>query len=106
MVAGIPDRKQQLQALNLLILLLPPIHRDCLKVCVCVYFTFLCQMSTYSPGSGCVICVQYYEPAGYSTVVETNVSPISLDSLSLHKRAPILKRFLSVAKLLLHLQHL
>ena len=29
---GIPDRKQQLQALNLLILLLPPIHRDCLKV--------------------------------------------------------------------------
>ena len=29
---GIPDRKQQLQALNLLILLLPAVHRDCLKV--------------------------------------------------------------------------
>jgi len=33
-VESIPDRKQQLQALNLLILLLPPIHRDCLKVLV------------------------------------------------------------------------
>lgn len=33
-VENIPDRKQQLQALNLLILLLPPIHRDCLKILV------------------------------------------------------------------------
>lgn len=33
-VESIPDRKQQLQALNLLILLLPPIHRDCLKILV------------------------------------------------------------------------
>lgn len=31
-VESIPDRRQQLQALNLLILLLPSIHRDCLKL--------------------------------------------------------------------------
>lgn len=33
-VESIPDRKQQLQALNLLILLLPAVHRDCLKILV------------------------------------------------------------------------
>lgn len=33
-VESIKDRKQQLQALNLLILLLPPIHRDYLKILV------------------------------------------------------------------------
>ncbi|XP_031548850.1 rho GTPase-activating protein 18-like isoform X1 [Actinia tenebrosa] len=31
-VESIPDRKQQLQALNLLILLLPSVHRDCLRI--------------------------------------------------------------------------
>lgn len=33
-VESIPDRKQQLQALNLLIMLLPAVHQDCLKILV------------------------------------------------------------------------
>ncbi|XP_048589876.1 rho GTPase-activating protein 18 [Nematostella vectensis] len=42
-VENIPDRRQQLQALNLLILLLPSIHRDCLRVLL----TFLSRIISY-----------------------------------------------------------
>ena len=105
MVADIPDRKQKLQALNLFILLLPPIHRYCLKVCVLI----LPSCVHGAPIRSEVVVKFAYRivsPQDIAMPSKPIFSPTSLDSWSLRKHVLILKRFLSTARLFLHVQHL